>query len=150
MMRAAVLVAAVVVLAGCGTDTPATTAQGSSSTSAVADKTSSSAGVPGDASSSSKGQAASDQPAKDVSTVPDDAPGCAAVWRDGTTLARDYEGCMAGARYVAVDQEPCSFGKQLVRFGDHFYAVRGGPVNHTAAPLAKDRTYRGAVASCRA
>lgn len=151
MRRAAVLVAAVVVLAGCGTDTPATTAQGSSSTSAVADSTSPSAGAPKDASSaSSKGQPMTDQPAKDGSTVPADAPACAAVWRDGTKLARDYEGCRAGAQFVAVDQEPCSFGQKLVRFGDHFYAVRGGPVNRTAAPLAKDREYRGAIASCRA
>jgi hypothetical protein len=57
---------------------------------------------------------------------------------------------MSGATFVAVDQEPCSFGQRLVRYGDHFYAVRGGPVNRTAAPLLKDRDYRGAIASCRA
>ena len=48
------------------------------------------------------------------------------------------------------DQESCSFGQRLVRYGNHYYAVRGGPVNRTNAPLARDRDYRGAIASCRA
>jgi hypothetical protein len=88
----------------------------------------------------------SDQPA----SVPAGTPACDAVWVDGSRLARDYAGCRIGERFVEPDQEPCSFGQRLVRYGDHFYAVRGGPVNRTAAALAKDRDYRGAIASCRA
>ena len=144
MRRAAVLLAALVLLAGCGADTEDTSAQdGEASTSPAADATSPS---PSPTKTKDKPE---DKPAESPS-VPADAPACAAVWKDGTRLARDYEGCMAGGDFVAVDQEPCSFGQRLVRYGDHFYAVRGGPVNRTAAPLAKDRDYRGAIASCRA
>ena len=144
MRRAAVLLAALVLLAGCGADTEDTSAQDAeASTSPAADATS-----PSPSPTKTKDNP-EDEPAESPS-VPADAPACAAVWKDGTRLARDYEGCMAGGDFVAVDQEPCSFGQRLVRYGDHFYAVRGGPVNRTAAPLAKDRDYRGAIASCRA
>jgi len=132
-------VAAVVVLAGCGTDA------GTSAEEPVASPASESP-TP-DTDEPDKGEPAEDD---EPQAVPAGTPACAAVWRDGTRLARDYQGCRVGQRFVAPDQEPCSFGQRLVRYGDHFYAVRGGPVNRTAAPLAKDRDYRGAIASCRA
>ena len=142
MRRAAVLLAALVLLGGCAADAEDTSAQ---------DAEASTSPEP-DATSPSASPKAKDEPRKkstDAATVPADAPACAAVWRDGTRLARDYEGCMAGGDFVAVDQEPCSFGQRLVRYGDHFYAVRGGPGNRTTAPLDEDRVYRGALASCR-
>ena len=145
MRRAAALLAAVVVLAGCGTEAaerdaaaPSTASDSSSPTKAEEDK----------AEEDKAGH--EHEPEKATTKAPADAPACAAVWRDGARLARDYEGCLAGKQFVTVDQEPCSFGQRLVRFGDHFYAVRGGPVNRTSAPLTKDRDYRGAIASCRA
>jgi hypothetical protein len=144
MRRVAVLLTVLVALAGCGTDTKDTAAQSSgSSTSPTGDSTST---------KTKDVQPSKDKPSKDKTeqTIPADAPACAAVWDDGARLARDYEGCMFGKVFVAVDQEPCSFGQRLVRYGEHYYAVRGGPVNRTAAPLLKDRDYRSAVASCRA
>jgi hypothetical protein len=150
MRSVVVLVAAAAVLSGCGTDTVARSSVTSTSTASMS---------PAPAPSPTKVQSVKDKPAGAAehdgagsggATVPADAPACGAVWRDGLRLARDYHGCTAGKQFVTVDQEPCSFGQQLVRFGDHFYAVRGGPVNRTAMPLAKDRTYRGALASCRA
>jgi hypothetical protein len=154
MRGAAVALAAVVVLAGCGTDTAART---SASSDATASDQPSSAPSPAGGSSdgpsskpSTPGKDKSGGSAKSAPAVPADAPACGAVWRDGLRLARHYDGCVAGGQFVRVDQEPCSFGQQLVRYGTHFYAVRGGPVNRTAAPLTKDRDYRGAIASCRA
>ena len=164
MRHAAVVLAAVVVLAGCGTDS----ADGEAASSTASSSPSASSGPQEDegkdgAEHGSKhgakhggkhgpkhGGKHGDKHGAKHGAAPADAPACGAVWRDGVRLARDYEGCMAGTRFVTVDQEPCSFGQRLVRFGDHFYAVRGGPVNRTSAPLAQDRDYRGAIASCRA
>ena len=156
MRHAAVVLAAVVVLAGCGTDS----ADGEAASSTASSSPSASSGPQEDegkdgAEHGSKhggkhGPKHGGKHGAKHGAAPADAPACGAVWRDGVRLARDYEGCMAGTRFVTVDQEPCSFGQRLVRFGDHFYAVRGGPVNRTSAPLAQDRDYRGAIASCRA
>ncbi len=147
MRRAAVLVAAVVVLAGCGSD-PGTSAEGTPTASASEDATASPSPSPSGSPSGSPSEEPS--PTDEPVAVPPGTPACAAVWVDGTRLARDYAGCRTGQRFVEPDQESCSFGQRLVRYGDHFYAVRGGPVNRTAAPLTKDRDYRGAIASCRA
>ena len=142
MRRTAVLLAALVVLAACGTDEATTSAQ---------DPAGSASEEP-DTDQRDEPSAKPPKPPKPSRTpeVPPDAPKCSVVWVDGTRLARDYAGCLAGQRFVEPDQESCSFGQRLVRFSDHFYAVRGGPVNRTAAPLPKDRVYRGALASCRA
>ena len=155
MRRAAVLLAAVAALAGCGTEVDPS-AQGSAASSSAA--SSSPSPTPsehgkhqGHGKHGKHGEHGKHQKhGEHEPAVPADAPACAAVWKDGSRLARDYDGCVSGGRFVAVDQEPCSFGQRLVRFGDHFYAVRGGPVNRTAAPLAEDRDYRSAIASCRA
>ena len=143
MRRAVVLVAAVVALAGCGSD-EGTSAESPATASASEDPSSS------ESPSESPSPRPSKTPTEEPVAVPAGTPACAAVWVDGTRLARDYEGCRVGPRFVEPDQESCSFGQRLVRYGNHFYAVRGGPVNRTGAPLAKDRDYRGALASCRA
>jgi len=140
MRRAAVLVAALVALAGCGSDA-GTSAEGTTTASASATEES-----PSPSPSKPRPSPTKEKPA----AVPAGTPACAAVWVDGTRLARGYVGCRIGQRFVEPDQESCSFGQRLVRYGDHFYAVRGGPVNRTTAPLAKDHAYRGAIASCRA
>jgi hypothetical protein len=150
MRRAAVLVAAVIALAGCGTDS-ATSTEGSVTASESTSETTGDATSAPPSASPTKSRAEEDpSPSHEPAAVPAGTPGCATVWVDGTRLARDYAGCRLGQRFVEPDQEPCSFGQRLVRYGDHFYAVRGGPVNRTTARLAKDRDYRGAIASCRA
>lgn len=145
MRRAAVMVAVVVALAGCGTDSPS-----SSDRAAASESPSASTESPMESPTESPMESSSPSPSDQPVVVPAGTPACAAVWVDGTRLARDYAGCRVGKRFVKPDQEPCSFGQRLVRYGDHFYAVRGGPVNRTTAALAKDRDYRGAIASCRA
>ena len=147
MRRAAVLVAALVALAGCGTDSGGS-AEGTTTASASAGSPRSES--PSQRPSQRPSQAKPSPAAEEPVAVPAGTPACAVVWVDGTRLARGYTGCRIGQRFIKPDQEPCSFGQQLVRYGDHFYAVRGGPVNRTTAPLAKDHAYRGAIASCRA
>jgi hypothetical protein len=71
------------------------------------------------------------------------------VWRDGVTLPHTYAGCVAGGDEVAVQDRPCEFGKRLVTYADHFYAVRSGTIHRTRGPLEKDRGYRAAMASCQ-
>ena len=151
MRRTAVVLAVVVVLSGCGTETSGTSAQEATATSSTSE-TPAPSEEPDDQPSEEPSEEPSKRPSRKApaTPLPADAPECAAVWVDGTTLARGYEGCRAGQRFIAPDEEPCSFGQRLVRFSDRFYAVRGGPVNRTAAPLDKDRVYRGALASCRA
>jgi hypothetical protein len=146
MRRTAVLVAVVLALVGCGTDSGTST---EGSTQASESATESASESPSESPSPSPSEE-KPPPSHEPAVVPAGTPGCATVWVDGTRLARDYAGCRLGQRFVEPDQEPCSFGQRLVRYGDHFYAVRGGPVNRTTAPLAKDRDYRGAIASCRA
>jgi len=78
------------------------------------------------------------------------APDCAAIWQDGSELARSYDGCNSDEGFVATDTLGCSSGQRMVRYGDHYYAVLGGTIHETESPLGDDRGYRGAVASCRA
>jgi hypothetical protein len=147
MRPAAFLVAAVVALAGCGTDS-GTSPESRAAATATSPTSESPPESPSPDKSSphKKHHPSPEEPA----TAPAGTPACAVVWVDGTRLARDYAGCRIGRRFVEPDQESCSFGQRLVRYGDHFYAVRGGPVNRTQAPLAKDHDYRGAMASCLA
>ena len=148
MKRTVVLLAAVVALAGCGTETATSSAEEPTTTSSSEEPTEE-ATEEATEEPEEPTDKPEDEPGEGEATVPSDAPACTAVWRDGTRLARDYTGCMADGEYVAADQEPCSFGQRLVRYADRFYAVRGGPVNRTAVTLEEDRTYRGAIASCR-
>jgi hypothetical protein len=79
-----------------------------------------------------------------------DWPACATVWRDGSRLPRGYQGCREGGTGVKADSRGCSFGRPLVTYADRFYAVPTGVIHETSGPLAKDRGYRSAMASCTA
>lgn len=79
-----------------------------------------------------------------------DWPRCATVWRDGSRLPRGYRGCREGDTAVKADSRGCSFGRPLVIYADRFYAVPSGVIHETPGPLAKDRGYRSALASCTA
>ena len=87
----------------------------------------------------------------DGGSVPKNAPACAGVWREGTTLPRVYAGCVAdGGVYMRSDRLSCSSGQRMVRYDNRFYAVPGGTVHQARPTLAEDRDYRDALASCRA
>jgi hypothetical protein len=79
-----------------------------------------------------------------------DWPQCADVWQDGGRLPRGYQGCREGDTAVPADARGCSFGRPLVTYAGRFYAVPSGVVHETSGPLAKDRGYRSAMASCTA
>jgi hypothetical protein len=79
-----------------------------------------------------------------------DWPQCAEVWQDGGRLPRGYQGCREGDTAVPADARGCSFGRPLVTYAGRFYAVPSGVVHETSGPLAKDRGYRSAMASCTA
>jgi hypothetical protein len=116
---------------------------------ACGDQDGESTGAAGDA-TSQESQEPTPEESPSASEPPADLDECAAVWKDGATLARDYAGCVEQGSAVDPDQQHCSFGKALVRYDDHYYAVRGGTIHQTAAALEKDRGYRSAMQSCTA
>jgi hypothetical protein len=137
---AAVSAALLLALAGCGSD-------GSGSTAAdPAGESSSTSSTPtpseGAATPTSTGTAG---PGTDEPVV---LPACGEVWVAGAKLPRGYEGCVDGSDTVPADGRYCEFGKQLLTFGDAFYAVAGGPVQATGGPLLKSARYRDALEKC--
>src|SRR3990170_2194506 len=98
--RLALLVSALLLLAGCGDDEspsandPAATDESESPASAA--------------------------PTKDPTA---DWPACDAVWKDGRGLKGSYQGCLEGATAVKSKWVPCEFGKKIVMYGDNFYAA---------------------------
>ena len=114
-----------------------------------------------ESSSESPSQSATDTPTDTPTDAPTDQPTetedpsadwpkCASVWRDGSRLPRGYQGCREGSTGVKADSRGCSFGRPLVIYADRFYGVPSGVIHETPGPLAKDRGYRSALASCTA
>jgi hypothetical protein len=108
----------------------------------------SSTGEDGSAAESTS-NASSSPSASEASSVPE-GPACDAVWQDGATLPGRYRGCRQDDTYVKADKRYCEFGKPLITFEDHFYAVRAGRIHETASSLEGDRGYKSAMASCMA
>lgn len=76
-------------------------------------------------------------------------PDCSAVWVDGGTVPKGYEGCVADGDEVKADRQQCSSGQVLVTYDDRYYGVVGGPVNVTES-LKTDSGYKGARRACLA
>ena len=123
------LLAAVTLLAGCGSEASEPAAAPSSAAASDSASASTSPG-PSDAAAS-------------------DAPACSEVWVADADLPRRYDGCVEGGELVAKDTLGCSSGQGLIRYDDHYYAVAGGLVRRTESTLDDDRAYREAVAICR-
>jgi hypothetical protein len=131
--------AALLVLAGCGDD-PATTAADPSSDSS---ETTSETTAPSETPTSA-------EPTETTPPAPP-LPACSDIWvDDGRKLPAGYRGCSENGTDVPADSRECSFGKDLVIYGGHFYAVPNGPINRTAKPLAQDPDYKSALSSCTA
>ena len=130
--------ASLLVLAGCGDDDPVTTASDQSSESS--EPTTSESATP------------SETPTSDAPSEADDPlPACSDIWvDDGRKLPARYRGCSENGTDVKAEARMCSFGKDLVTYADHFYAVPNGPINRTKKPLAQDPDYKSALASCTA
>lgn len=103
--------------------------------------------VAGDETSSPTGEA-SVEPSGEP--VPPGTPVCSDVWSEGAELPRNYKGCDEDGVLVEADGLGCSSGQRIVRYADHFYAVLGGTIHETDAPLDEDRDYRAAERRCRA
>jgi hypothetical protein len=71
------------------------------------------------------------------------------VWQTGHKLPAGYHGCVADGQVVAVDGLGCSSGQRMVRYGDHWYAVRGGAIHHAAKTLNSDKQYFAMISRCR-
>lgn len=76
-------------------------------------------------------------------------PACGSVWAADATLPGDYQGCDQDGQSVEPDPLSCSSGQVLLRYGDHFWAVRGGTIHRSAKPLATSPQYAADVAVCR-
>jgi hypothetical protein len=103
----------------------------------------------GGSASESTTSAAPSPTESEASPVPD-GPACGEVWQDGRTLPGGYKGCREGDAYVRAERRYCEFGKPLITYADHFYAVRAGRIHETSSSLERDRGYKSALASCMA
>ncbi len=137
-------VVALMVVAGCGSESEPQAAGGSTTT----DTTSASPTEAAPSETGTPSATPTKKPSPSLSAA--GLPVCAQVWQDGVAMPRKYDGCRVGKEAVAPEQRGCSFGKLLVTYDDHFYAVRGGTIHGTTTALAKDKGYRDALESCTA
>lgn len=129
------LAAAVLLIAGCGSDDGDDRAGDTTSPSASA--------------TTSATASATTAPSATTTPAPAGTPACATVWRSGRTLPPGYDGCADAGLLVAPDVLGCSSGQGLVRYGERFWAVPGGPVQGGKGTLASSRDYQKVVSTCR-
>ncbi len=81
-----------------------------------------------------------------------DAPGpvCADVWVAKAPLPEHYRGCYEDGEFVKADKQMCSFGTEMVTYGDRFYGILGKWVNEVDGTLETSRQYRKAYNTCTA
>lgn len=79
-------------------------------------------------------------------------PVCAEVWVADQPLPDKYVGCFdeEKGRWAQAMVYRCSSGQHLVTYRRTFYAVKGERVVETAGPLARDREFTKALATCGA
>jgi hypothetical protein len=145
-----VLLAAVLVLGGCGDDAGTGSAEDPSS--------------PAGSSSSEAGEPSTEPTTEPTDSEPTDSessgggeseptsPTCAEVWVADQPFPRKYAGCFdeEKGRWVQAMVYRCSSGQQLVTYRRTFYATKGGQVVETAGPLARDPEFTKALATCGA
>jgi hypothetical protein len=91
--------------------------------------------------------APSDSPS---SAASDEQPACTDVWVDKAPLPDDYRGCYEDGQFVKADKQMCSFGTEMVTYGDRFYGILGKWVNEVDGSLEQSRQYRKAYNTCTA
>ena len=138
---AAVSVAAVLVLGGCGDDTATdpSASDGSDNPSASVETSEPAEPTPSESLI---------EPSVTSEPLPD-WPACTDVWVEGAKLPRDYQGCLDSETAVKAKNQYCEFGKKLVTYADQFWGVRGGKVNDAHGPLKDSADYRDDLASCK-
>jgi len=112
----------------------------------------------------SSGSESSSEPTDEPSTEPSEtapeegeepeptSPACSDVWVAGQPFPQKYSGCYDAEqeRWVQAMVYRCSSGQQLVTYRRTFYAAKGEQVNETDVPLARDPDFTKALATCGA
>ena len=130
---AAALFVLVTLLAGCGDD------DGTAATDPGSEPTAS------DTASATASESPTEEPTESESPK---APQCADVWVDGAKLPGGYQDCYEGDVRVKADGRYCEFGKMLVTYDNHFWAVPAGPISEVDGKLLDDAGYRDALHKC--
>ena len=79
-------------------------------------------------------------------------PACSDVWVARATLPEKYAGCQDAEKdkWMQAMVYQCSSGQRLVTFGRTFYAAKGGVINESETPLARNPEFKKVLASCGA
>lgn len=134
------LLAAVALLGGCGEE--------SGGAGTAADPSS-----PAESSSEPSTEPTETEPAAEEGEEPEPtSPACSEVWVAGQPFPQKYDGCFdeGKGRWVQAMVYRCSSGQHLVTYRRTFYAAKGAQVNETDVPLARDREFKKALATCGA
>ena len=143
------LLAAVVLLAGCGQQGGTGSAEDPSSPAeSSADATTDPSTEPTESTTEpteteSTGEGEEPEPT---------SPACSEVWKAGQSFPQRYDGCFdeEKGRWVQAMVYRCSSGQHLVTYGRTFYAAKGEQVVETEVPLARDPEFKQALATCGA
>ena len=97
----------------------------------------------------SPSESVSESPSPTAEPTPG-SPQCVDVWVAGQDLPPRYKGCYEGTEKIKKAAAECSFGRPLIVYADHYYAVSGGLIMQTAKPLGESKEFQDAVKKCRA
>lgn len=134
MMRRLVLATVVPLLlvAGCGEETPVASDAGDDSSPSV-----------------TASESPSESPSESSSSAPvEQEPACDDIWIDQETLPSGYKGCYQDGEMVRAEGRYCEFGKKLFTHDDRFYAVKGGRIAEAKEPFLDDPGYQDVLAKC--
>ena len=145
---AGALLAAVVLLTGCGEDGGTGSAEDPSSPPESSSGTTEPSAEPTDSTTEpteteSAGEGEEPEPT---------SPACSEVWVAGQSFPKKYDGCFdeEKGRWSQAMVYRCSSGQHLVTYRRTFWAAKGGQVFETEVPLARDPAFKKALATCGA
>ncbi len=98
----------------------------------------------------SDSESTSPSPSSTSETSAADGPVCSEVWVAKAPLPASYKGCYEDGEFVKADKQMCSFGTEMVTYGDRYYGILGKWVNEVEGTLETSRQYRKAYNTCTA